>query len=417
MFPPTSRDKQYAARPFHVLVKPVGPLCNLDCEYCFYLKKGDLYPQSKRFEMNSSMLAVHIKQYIDSQPIGTPEVTFGWQGGEPTMRGLPFFRQVVELQQRYARPGMRINNTLQTNGVLLNDEWGQFLHQAQFLVGISIDGDQALHDKYRKTCSGRGSYLPVLKGLRMLQKHQVEFNILTAVQSDNAQHGVRVYQHLKQLGAHFIQFIPIVEPVKGQRVSHRSVTGKQFGQFMIDVFELWRSNDIGKVFVGHFDNALAMHIGIPSSSCVHATQCGDNIVLEHNGDVYSCDHFVYPDFQLGNIHNTVYSDLIATARQKAFAQRKVVGIEQHCVGCSQRALCNGACPAQRIDSNGELSARAKHYLCDGYFAFFSHIRPYLEAMSECLRRQQPVNEYTQFLGQESTIHGKVNHGEVNKTLS
>ena len=394
---PTSNVK--AKRPFHILSKPIGPLCNLDCEYCFYLDKTDYYPETKQFDMGDTTLEAHVKNYIESQPVGCREVTFGWQGGEPTLRGLDFFRQAVALQQKYARPGMKIINTLQTNGVLINDNWAAFLKQHEFLVGISIDGDEELHDHYRKTRSGKGSYRQVVQGLQMLQKHQVDTNVLTVIQNHNGDHGKRVYRHLKQLGVRFIQFIPIVEPEKGKGVSERSVSPEQFGQFMVDVFEEWRKGDIGKVYVSHFDNALGMHLGMPSSICVHAPQCGENLVVEHNGDVYSCDHFVYPEFKLGNINQRDYPDLIETPIQQQFSTRKPIGSQTHCQRCDQRSLCHGACPAQRIDENGELSISAKHYLCEGYYQLFSHLRPYLDAMGRCLQRGLPPLYYARFMRQ------------------
>ncbi|KHA60687.1 arylsulfatase [Vibrio variabilis] len=392
---PTTKAK--AKRPFHILSKPIGPLCNLDCEYCFYLDKTDYYPQTRKFDMDEATLELHIKSYIESQPVGCSEVTFGWQGGEPTLRGLEFFQRVVELQSRYARHGMNIVNTLQTNGVLINDHWAAFLKQNNFLVGISIDGDAELHDHYRKTRSGKGSYRQVIQGLKTLQKHQVETNVLTVIQNHNGDHGKRIYRHLKQLGVRFIQFIPIVEPEKGKGVSKRSVSPQQFGQFMVDVFEEWRKEDIGKVFVSHFDNALGMHLGMPSSICVHAPQCGENLVIEHNGDVYSCDHFVFPEFKIGNINQRDYPDLIETPIQQQFSARKPIGSETHCQRCEQRSLCHGACPAQRIDESGEISISAKHYLCGGYYQLFSHLRPYLEAMGQCLKRGLPPLYYARFM--------------------
>ena len=394
---PTSKVK--AKRPFHILSKPIGPLCNLDCDYCFYLDKTDYYPETKKFDMGDTTLEVHVKSYIESQPVGCPAVTFGWQGGEPTLRGLDFFRQAVALQKKYVRPGMKIINTLQTNGVLINDNWAAFLKQHEFLVGISIDGDEELHDHYRKTRSGKGSYSQVIQGLQMLQKYQVDTNVLTVIQSHNGDHGKRVYRHLKQLGVKFIQFIPIVEPEKGKGVSERSVSPAQFGQFMVDVFEEWRKGDVGKVYVSHFDNALGMHLGMPSSICVHAPQCGENLVVEHNGDVYSCDHFVYPEFKVGNINQRDYPDLIETPIQQHFSTRKPIGSQTHCQRCDQRSLCHGACPAQRIDENGELSISAKHYLCEGYYQLFSHLRPYLDAMGQCLHRGLPPLYYARFMRQ------------------
>lgn len=389
--------KTTSDRPFHILSKPVGALCNMKCDYCFYLNKKEHYPESTRFDMSLETLEAHIKNYIQAQPAGCREVTFGWQGGEPTMRGLGFYRHAVALQKKHRRAGMNIVNTIQTNGLLLNDEWAAFFSRHRFLVGISIDGDHELHDRYRKNNSGRGSYQQVVRGLRVLQKHNVETNILTVIQNHNGDFGARVYGHLKQLGAQFIQFIPVVEAVAGQGVSGRSVTPEQFGQFMIDVFDEWRKEDIGQIFIGHFDNALGMHLGMPSSSCVHSRQCGDNLVMEHNGDVYSCDHFVYPAHKVGNINHLNYPDLIETAVHRSFSQRKLLGSQANCMGCSQRSLCHGACPAQRIDEQGELSVTAGHYLCSGYYKFFSYIRPYLNAMGICISNKISPVYYQRFM--------------------
>ncbi|WP_262415466.1 anaerobic sulfatase maturase [Vibrio sp. SCSIO 43132] len=389
-----------AARPFHVLSKPIGPLCNLDCEYCFYLDKTEYYPGQNRFDMSDEALEAHVKSYIESQPNGCREVVFGWQGGEPTMRGISFFEKAVMFQRKHARQGMQISNTIQTNGVLIDDQWAVFLKKHQFLVGISIDGDEELHDHFRKTRSGRGSYQQVVRGLRTLLAHGVETNVLTVVQSHNGHHPKRVYDHIISLGAQFIQFIPVVEAEKGKGVSHRSVSAEQFGRFMIGVFERWREKDIGRVFVSHFDNALGMSLGMPSTNCVHSPQCGENLVVEHNGDVYSCDHFVYPEFKLGNVRRNDYPNLIETPVQQSFSQRKPVGSALHCSGCNQRDLCHGACPAQRINDQGELAIDAKHRLCEGYYAFFSHIRPYLSAMGACLKRGWNPQNYKHFLYSE-----------------
>lgn len=396
-FDTISIQKTKAERPFNILSKPVGPLCNLNCDYCFYLEKSELYPERNRFEMSLDTLEIHIQNYIESQPAWCREVTFGWQGGEPTLRGLSFYQQAVALQNKHRRPGMRIVNTFQTNGVLLNEEWAMFFKKHQFLVGISIDGDEELHNYYRKNRRGLGSYSQVIRGLQVLQQHNVDTNILTVIQNHNGNFGKRVYKHLKQLGAGFIQFIPIVEPVKGEGVSSRSVSSWQFGQFMIEVFEEWRQEDIGKVHVSHFDNALGMHMGLPSSNCVHAPQCGENLIVEHNGDVYSCDHFAFPEFKVGNINHKDYPLLIETPVQTSFSHRKPIGSDLYCQGCAQRSLCHGACPAQRIDENGELSIIAEHYLCQGYFEFFSHIRPYLDAMAQCIIRNKTASEYQEYL--------------------
>ncbi|MEI8658155.1 anaerobic sulfatase maturase [Vibrio sp. Hal054] len=317
--------------------------------------------------------------------------------GEPTLRGIDFYKRAIAYQQKHKREGMNVLNTFQTNGVLINDEWAQFLKLNRFLVGISLDGDEELHDRYRKHRNGKGSYQQVVRGLRCLQKYDVEYNMLTVIQANNGNHGRRVYQHLTSLGVQFIQFIPVVEAEKGKGVTDRTVGAKQFGRFMIEVFNTWRENDIGRVFVSHFDNALGMSLGMPSSSCVHSSSCGNNLVIEHNGDVYSCDHFVYPQFKLGNIKRSDYPDLIETPIQQNFSLGKPSSSALHCGQCSQRYLCHGACPAQRINQNGEISFTEKHHLCEGYFMFFSFIEPYLKAMGECLRQQLPVIYYSHFV--------------------
>ncbi|WP_165313748.1 anaerobic sulfatase maturase [Vibrio ziniensis] len=385
--------KPSACNPFHVLVKPIGPLCNLDCDYCFYLDKSELFPNKNRFDMSDEALEAHIKAYIEGQPSGTNEVTFGWQGGEPTLRGIEFYKKAIAFQHHYKRHGMTVVNTFQTNGVLLDDDWALFLKQHHFLVGISIDGDEQLHNHFRKYRNGKGSYLQAVRGLRLLQKYGVEYNVLTAVQANNGSHGRRVYQHLVSLGAEFIQFIPVVEAVVDVGISDRSVGSEQFGHFMIDVFNAWREKDIGKIFVSHFDNALGMSLGMPSSICVHSPKCGYNLVIEHNGDVYSCDHFVYPEFKLGNIERNNYPDLIETPIQQSFACGKLVASDLHCVNCSQRRLCHGACPAHRITLSGRISFKEKQYLCEGYFIFFTFVQPYLNAMKKCLMKKLPITYY------------------------
>ncbi len=390
-------EKVTAHHSFHVLLKPIGPLCNLDCDYCFYLDKADYFPDRTRFEMGDDVLESHIKSYIEGQPRDCREVTFGWQGGEPTLRGLPFYRRAVSLQTKYQRAGMRIVNTFQTNGILIDDCWAQFFKQHDFLVGISIDGDEELHDHYRKTRSGHGSYHKVLKGLQCLQRNGVDYNVLATVHAHNGNHGERVYQHLTSVGAKFIQFIPVVEAIKGQGVSKRSVGSEQFGRFMLEVFDCWRKKDIGRVFVSHFDNALGMNLGMPSSVCVHSQSCGNNLVTEHNGDTYSCDHFVYPENKLGNIKRSDYPELIETPIQQDFSLGKKSASDTFCDKCDQRDLCHGGCPAQRIGTTGELSFGNRHYLCESYYLFFSTIRPYLNAMSECLRNQVSVCHYLNFM--------------------
>ncbi len=352
--------------PFHVLAKPIGPLCNLDCEYCFYLEKTSMFPGSK-FHMTDDVLEAHIRGYIESQPDDSPEVNFAWQGGEPTLLGLDYFKRVVELQQRYQRPGMKISNSLQTNGTKLDIAWCQFLRANQFLVGISIDGPEELHDRYRVTKGGKGSFHQVKRGLDHLIAENVDYNVLTVVQRDNGDHPDEVYEGIKAMGAEFFQFIPIVERTGGQGVTDRSVLPGQFGEFMVRVFELWRQGDIGAVFVQHFDAALNAAVGNPYTVCVHAPECGRSVAIEHNGDLFSCDHYVEDEYRLGNINSQGYAAMLDGDLQTEFGRSKLTKLPAKCVECSIRYLCHGGCPAQRFIPAEQHDL---NYLCDGYFRFF-----------------------------------------------
>ncbi|MGB1343143.1 MAG: anaerobic sulfatase maturase [Pseudomonadales bacterium] len=379
--------------PFHVLAKPIGPLCNLDCEYCFYLEKTSMFPGSK-FHMTDDVLEAHIRGYIESQPDDSAEVNFAWQGGEPTLLGLDYFKRVVELQQRYQRPGMKISNSLQTNGTKLDIAWCQFLRANQFLVGISIDGPEELHDRYRVTKGGKGSFHQVKRGLDHLIAENVDYNVLTVVQRDNGDHPDEVYEGIKAMGAEFFQFIPIVERTGGQGVTDRSVLPGQFGEFMVRVFELWRQGDIGAVFVQHFDAALNAAVGNPYTVCVHAPECGRSVAIEHNGDLFSCDHYVEDEYRLGNINSQGYAAMLDGDLQTEFGRSKLTKLPAKCVECSIRYLCHGGCPAQRFIPAEQHDL---NYLCDGYFRFFSHIAPYMEAMKLALENGETANQYFRYM--------------------
>ena len=396
-----------APQSFHVMAKPTGATCNLDCEYCFFLSKEMLYPGS-RFRMATDLLETYIRQLIESQP-SAPEIIMAWQGGEPTMMGLDFFRLAVELQATYAKPGQPIRNTLQTNGTLLNDEWGEFLSQHEFLVGISIDGPRELHDRYRVDKGGKPTYDRVIRGLDILKAHGVEWNVLTTVHATNGDHGRYVYTFLRdELGADFVQFIPIIEratseslPIAnsgwgdgvlgrplyiqdGSLVTQRSVTAGQYGAFMIDVFEEWVRHDIGTVFVQLFDTTLTHFYGAPGGMCVHAETCGSLLAIEHNGDLYSCDHYVEPDYLLGNIKDTPMLDLIVLPQQVKFGLDKRDTLTKYCRDCDVRFACNGGCPKDRFieTPDGEPGL---HYLCAGYKGFFRHVSEPMAQMSQLLR--------------------------------
>jgi len=391
--------------PFHLLAKPTGPICNLDCRYCFYLEKEKLYPGSigkEAWGMPQDVLEAYIRDYLAAQD--SPVVGFAWQGGEPTLLGTSFFRNVVELQQKYSN-GKRILNGFQTNGVLLNDEWCEFLAGHKFLVGISIDGLKNLHDHYRVDKGGQPTFDQVVRGIGFLKKHQVEFNTLTVVQRVNSRHPLEVYRFLKEAGSGFMQFIPIVERVAEKpsphglvlispsapgkaRVSEWSVDPLQYGQFLCTIFNEWVRNDVGRYFVQLFDAALESWMGMEPSLCVFRRTCGDALVIEHNGDVYSCDHFVYPENRLGNILENPLRAMVDSTQQRKFGQDKLDTLPRYCQECDVRFACNGECPKHRFiqtpDGEGGLN-----YLCSGYKLFFHHVDPYMRFMAQELRQQHP----------------------------
>ncbi len=365
--------------------KPTGAICNLDCEYCFFLSKEELYPGSE-FRMPADVHEQYVLQLLAAQR-GVEEIVFAFQGGEPTLMGIDFFRRTLELQEKHAAPGQRILNTLQTNATLIDDAWAQFLAEHEFLVGVSIDGPREMHDAYRVDKGGKPTFDRVIAGLERLQRHAVEWNALVTVNAANANHGRTVYTYLRDgLGATFMQFIPIVEHDAGV-VSRRSVTGRQYGQFLIDVFEEWVRCDVGDVFVQMFDTSLAHWLGMDQvGMCVHARTCGDAVALEHNGDLYSCDHFVDADNLLGNItQGRTLLQLVNSPQQRRFGNAKADSLPAYCRSCDVRFACNGGCPKDRIllTPDGEPGL---HYLCEGYQAFFRHIDTPMKVMSALLRR-------------------------------
>jgi len=379
--------------PFNVIAKPIGAICNLDCEYCYYLEKEDLYPDTKSFKMSGKVLESYIRQYIHSQPFGTKEVTFVWQGGEPTLMGLPFFRNAFALQQKYARPGMNITNSFQTNGTRLHDDWARFFKDHDVLVGISIDGPEEIHDEFRPDKSGYGSFQQVIQGLELLKKHDVRFNTLTCVQSDNSSYPVKIYRFLKSIGSTHMQFIPIVEPMPDGSVSYRSVNPKKYGTFLNGVFNEWlRQDDIGAIFVQDFDVALNLVYGNPSPVCVHAETCGHALAIEHNGDLYSCDHFVYPDYRLGNILDEKMLNMHESDRQERFGMDKKDRLPEYCLECEFLSICNGGCPKDRIfeTPDGEPGL---NYLCQGYKTFYAHSVPVFRKMAKALEMGYPARDY------------------------
>ena len=398
--PETGSSPRYL-QGFHVLAKPIGPICNLDCQYCFYLHKEHFFPKGEQFKMSDETLEAFIKQYIEGQEL--PEISFAWQGGEPTLLGVRFFRKVIELQQKYTPPNKTISNALQTNGVLLNDEWGAFLKEHDFLVGLSIDGPRELHDKYRVDKQGRPSFDRVMNGLRVLQKHDVRVNSLTCVNRLTAHHGRDVYRFLRDdAGFEHMQFIPIVEersfeeqapgvrtgPAAGQDplrlVTPWTVEPKQFGRFLCNVFDEWVMNDVGKVFVQHFEVALALVVGLPSPLCIFGKTCGKATAIEHDGTLYSCDHFVYDDFKLGNVNEEHLRDMLVSRLQIRFGVDKFTKLPRYCKQCEFLPLCYGECPKNRILKAPE-DQPGLNYLCEGLKIYFAHITPVLQMMAKELR--------------------------------
>lgn len=389
-------NKNFTSVPsFHIMAKPRGAICNLDCEYCFFLKKEALYPESDFF-MDDPALESFTRQYIKAQQV--PEVTFAWQGGEPTLMGLDFFKRAIYFQNKYRKPGMQIHNAIQTNGTLLDNYWGKFLKQHNFLVGLSLDGPKELHDTYRVDKGGKPTFDRVMKGLAILQKYEVEFNILSCVNATNAKSPLEVYRYLRnEVKTQFIQFIPIVERdnqtgnQEGAQVTERTVTGKQYGEFLITVFDEWVKRDVGQVFVQLFDIALGVWYGRPAGLCIFAETCGTALALEHNGDLYACDHFVEPRFFLGNIEQKNMLPLVGSAQQIKFGQDKLDALPQYCRECEVRFICNGGCPKNRILETPEGDP-GLNYLCTGYKAFFSHIDPSMKEMVKLLQNQRAPAE-------------------------
>ena len=382
-------------RTFDVMLKPRGPICNLDCEYCYYLEKESLYPNSDN-RMTDDVLEDFIQQYIQSNACSS--ITFAWQGGEPTLMGLDFFQKAVDMQKKYAQINTHIENCLQTNGTLLNDEWCQFFKQNNFLIGISIDGPAAYHDIYRKDKGGKPSSERVMQGLMLLKKHGVEFNILASVHAGNSKYPLEIYRFFRDdLKAKYIQFIPIVEldnkagEQKGNKVTERSVNAEMLGDFLIAIFDEWVRHDVGEIFVQIFDVALGKWLGVPGGLCVFDKICGRSLAMEHNGDLYSCDHFVEPCYRLGNIIETDIIQLIDSQQQKRFGYAKLESLPKYCMDCEVRFACNGGCPKNRIRQapDGDYGL---NYLCKGYRAFFNHIDQPMKTMTELIRSKRQPSE-------------------------
>ena len=388
-------DGKHRSAAFQVMAKPIGPSCNLNCRYCYYLEKRRSYPAGSSFRMSDRVLEAFVRQYIEAQP--STRIDFLWQGGEPTLMGVDFFRRVVALQRRYCTPGQQINNALQTNGVLLDDRWCDFLRENGFLVGISLDGPPHLHDRYRPDRRGKPTCDRVTKAIERLRKHGVEFNTLTVVSRDSARYAREIYDFLEAQGSRFMQFIPLVERVgpgaslappptgAGEHtVTPWSVGAAQFGAFLATIFDHWVRHDVGRIYVQLFDVQFGQWAGLASALCIYAQSCGEGLALEHNGDLYACDHYTYPDYRLGNILERPLAVLARSLRQLHFGRGKRHPLPRCCRACTYLFACNGGCPKHRFarSADGEPGL---NYLCPSYRRFFAHIDPYMRTMVDLLR--------------------------------
>ena len=384
---------------FHVLTKPTGAACNLGCAYCFFLDKAALYP-GQPLRMSDAMLATYLQQLVDAHD--TPDVTVAWQGGEPTLMGLDFFRRAARLQDEHRRAGIRFHNTIQTNGTLLDDDWCAFLAEQDYLVGISLDGPRPLHDALRVDKGGHPTFDRVMRGLRHLQHHGVDHNVLTTVNAVNGDHPLAVYRFLRDdVGADWLQFIPVVEHLGGVEVSDRSVGPAQYGDFLVAVFDEWVRHDVGTVFVQTFEATLRNVMGLPSTMCVFDETCGTALALEHNGDLYACDHFVDADHRLGNLAEVAMADLVADRRQHDFGTAKRDTLPRYCRDCDVRFACNGECPKNRFVTTPD-GEPGLNYLCAGLQTFFRHVHEPLQSLAALLRAGRPATSVMPLLAQRDT---------------
>lgn len=396
------------AKPLYVMLKPAGAHCNLACKYCYYLEKNKLYPTAQRHLMSDEMLEQFTREYIEAQTMN--QVLFTWHGGEPLLRSIDFYRKALSLQQKYAG-GRRIDNVIQTNGTLLTDEWCEFFAQNHWLVGISIDGPQPYHDHYRLTAAGKPSWQKVMQGIKLLKKHGVEWNAMAVVNAYNANHPLEFYRFFKENGCQFLQFTPIVERLTRHEdgrtlasladkdeisLSEASVAPEQWGYFLCAIFDEWVRKDVGKIFVEIFDCTLANWMGISPGICAYSKECGHAGVMEHNGDVYSCDHFVFPEYKLGNIRDHSLIDMLYGEQQQKFSRLKHSSLPRQCKECDMEFACHGECPKNRFmkDKYGDSGL---NYLCPGYYHYYQHVAPYMDYMKQELMAQRPPSNIMKVL--------------------
>jgi len=393
----------------HVLAKPNGSLCNIACDYCFYLEKRELFPADQPHRMSDAVLATYIAQYVAAQP--TPVVEFVWHGGEPTLLGLDFFRRVVALQEPY-RASKTIRNVLQTNALLLDDAWCQFFKANDFFIGVSLDGPQEIHDRYRKDRRGQGTFERVMRGVRLLQQHGVEFNALACVGRDTAHHPLEVYRFFKDVGIAYIQFTPIIErepdadtealglwlagpalldqQESNTRVTPWTVEPEAYGDFLIAIVEEWVRHDVGSTFVMNIEWALTAWLGEPSPVCIFSKTCGRAVAIEHDGSVFACDHYVYPEYRLGDVLHDELGAMVERSVASGFGPHKESTLPRYCQQCEVKQACWGGCPKHRFATTPE-GEPGLHYLCPGYKKFFRHIRQYLRPMATLMQHNLPVS--------------------------
>ena len=388
------------AKPLYVMLKPAGAHCNLACKYCYYLEKNNLYQNSHRHLMSDEMLEQFTREYIEAQTM--PQVLFTWHGGEPLMRSIDFYKKALALQKKYAH-GKQIDNVIQTNGTLLTDEWCEFFAKNHWLVGISIDGPQEYHDHYRVTPAGKPSWEKVMQGIQLLKKHRVEWNAMAVVNAYNAEHPLEFYHFFRDNGCQYLQFTPIVERLTEHEdgrtlasladdreisLADASVTPQQWGNFLCTIFDDWVRHDVGKTFVEIFDCTLANWMGVLPGICAYSKECGHAGVMEHNGDVYSCDHFVFPEYKLGNIRDQSLIDMLYGEKQQAFSRLKHTSLPRQCKECDMEFACHGECPKNRFEKD-KYGEPGLNYLCQGYYQYYTHVAPYMDFMKRELLAQRP----------------------------
>ena len=402
------------AKPLYVMLKPAGAHCNLACKYCYYLEKNNLYQNTPRHLMSDEMLEQFTREYIEAQTM--PQVLFTWHGGEPLMRSIDFYKKALALQKKYAN-GKQIDNVIQTNGTLLTDEWCEFFAKNHWLVGISIDGPQEYHDHYRVTPAGKPSWEKVMQGISLLKKHRVEWNAMAVVNAYNAEHPLEFYHFFRDNGCQYLQFTPIVERLtehedgrtlasladkKEFPLADASVTPELWGNFLCTIFDDWVRHDVGKTFVEIFDCTLANWMGVLPGICAYSKECGHAGVMEHNGDVYSCDHFVFPEYKLGNIKDQSLIDMLYGEKQQEFSRLKHTSLPRQCKECDMEFACHGECPKNRFEKD-KFGEPGLNYLCKGYYLYYSHVAPYMDFMKKELLAERPPSNIMRALNNNSFI--------------